>query len=230
MTFVRNDCRSIKRYAIFKFVTQFRLLRRECGHLWRANFHVDIQYSFMSYRHTFINCLFFYSHSTNQLRNQIVFSNYFHYSLLVWILNGAFAVEKCESWPILCFFLTPLTSGRVRSSEREWIQDDLISHLWCQRTWWRHTPLCIQFTPTQGRIIKYQIFFLQIKFVLWQINLFWIFLNLFPFTFSRPTTDGLGSWNGVDWVSIFFFKFLSFRSFFRYFFPFEFSIFYAFNF
>ena len=111
MTFVRNDCRSIKRYAIFKFVTQFRLLRRECGHLWRANFHVDIQYSFMSYRHTFINCLFFYSHSTNQLRNQIVFSNYFHYSLLVWILNGAFAVEKCESWPILCFFLTPPTSA-----------------------------------------------------------------------------------------------------------------------
>ena len=117
------------------------------------------------------------------------------------------------------FLLNPADVRRVRSSEREWIHDDLIPHLWCQRTWWRHTPLCIQFTPTQGRI-KYKILFLQIKFVLWQINLFWIFLNLFPFTFFRPTTDGLGSWNGVDWVSFFFFKFLSFRSFFRYFFPF----------
>ena len=109
---MRNDCRSIKRYAIFKFVTQFRLLRRECGHLWHANFHVDIQYSFMSYRHTFINCLFFYSHSTNQLRNQIVFSNYFHYSLLVGIFGmERLPLKKCESWPILCFFLTPPTSA-----------------------------------------------------------------------------------------------------------------------
>ena len=83
MTCAINFCRC----AIFKRLTQFRLLRRECGHLWHANFHVDIQYSFMSYRHTFINCLFFYSHSTNQLRNQIVFSNYFHYSLLVWIFG-----------------------------------------------------------------------------------------------------------------------------------------------
>ena len=80
------------------------------------------------------------------------------------------------------FLLNPADVRRVRSSEREWIHDDLISHLWCQRTWWRHTPLFIQFTPTQGRI-KFKIFFLQIKFVLWQINLFWIFLNLFPFTF-----------------------------------------------
>ena len=119
ITLVRNDCRSIKRYAIFKFVTQFRLLRRECGHvnvrsrhLWHANFHVDIQYSFMSYRHTFIDCLFFYSHSTNQLRNQIVFSNYFHYSLLVGIFGmERLPLKKCESWPILCFFLTPPTSA-----------------------------------------------------------------------------------------------------------------------
>ena len=130
ITLVRNDCRSIKRYAIFKFVTQFRLLRRECGHLWHANFHVDIQYSFMSYRHTFINCLFFYSHSTNQLRNQIVFSNYFHYSLLVWILNGAFAVEKCESWPILCFFLIRPTSGL--NVHANGFNEDVIPHLWCQ--------------------------------------------------------------------------------------------------
>ena len=107
MTFVRNDCRSIKRYAIFKFVTQFRLLRRECGHLWRANFHVDIQYSFMSYRHTFINCLFFYSHSTNQLRNQIVFSNYFHYSLLVWIFGMERLPLKNVNLADVVFLLNP---------------------------------------------------------------------------------------------------------------------------
>ncbi len=55
----------------------FRLLRRISGHEeWTfvtQIFFVDIKISFMSYRHTFIDCLFFYSHSTNQLRNQIVF-------------------------------------------------------------------------------------------------------------------------------------------------------------
>ena len=135
---MRNDCRSIKRYAIFKFVTQFRLLRRECGHLWHANFHVDIQYSFMSYRHTFINCLFFYSHSTNQLRNQIVFSNYFHYSLLVGIFGmERLPLKKCESWPILCFFLIRPTSGRT-FMRMDSTRTSFLPSCDVNRTWWRH--------------------------------------------------------------------------------------------
>ena len=142
MTFVRNDCRSIKRYAIFKFVTQFRLLRRECGHLWRANFHVDIQYSFMSYRRTFIDCLFFYSHSTNQLRNPSFFLIIFQ---AISSLVGIFGWSVCrwEMWsaPILCFFLTrdvprpvPYVHAMVNAFTRS---RHSFPHLWCQRTWWR---------------------------------------------------------------------------------------------
>ena len=105
-----------------------------------------------------------------------------------------------KMWILPGFFLTrDFLPSRIM---RMWMDSrgrHSFPHLWCQRRWWRHiplTPLCIQFTPTQGRI-KYQILFLQIKFVSWQIC-FEFVLNLFSFTFSRPTTDG--SENGVDWV------------------------------
>ena len=102
-----NFCRC----AIFKRLTQFRLLRRECEE-WTfvmQIFFVDIKHS-----HILLIVFCFYSHSTNQLRNLTVFAYYFsgYYSSLV----GIFGVErlplkKCESWPILCFFLTPPTSA-----------------------------------------------------------------------------------------------------------------------
>ncbi len=116
-----------------------------------------------------------------------------------------------KMWILPGFFLTR-DVRRVRSRDCEWIPDDVIPflHLWCQRTWWRHTPLCIYFTPTQGRIIKYQILFLQIKFVSWQISFefFWIYFHLFFFVQQRTALEM------ASIESIFFFKFKFFRFFF----------------
>ena len=86
--------------------------------------------------------------------------------------------------------------------------------LWRQRwiwiiTWWRHTPLFIYFTPTQGRIIKCQILILQIRAT---GNIIYLF------SFSRLSSDGLGSGNKIFLFSFFAKFFSALFSFFFYFF------------
>ncbi len=76
-------------------------------------------------------------------------------------------------------------SRRTQKVGMDSTRTSFLPHLWCQRTWWRHTPLCISFTPTQGRIIKYQIFYSS--------NQGKLFIS---FSFSRLTSNGLKISNG----------------------------------